>query len=161
MTKYEIFTHAMALSDADKADLLKALIDASGRNTMAQPIALSEKTDVESKRTYDAPTDVYLEIEPITVKGKKAFRLGYGGGRGGAKMLIKSVGFAWSADYADDKHKGAWVGTSEQYKKLTVKDVVFNEGKKDEHKGKALLVSAEWVQKGRDKAEAKANKRNK
>ena len=49
MTKYEIFTHAMALSDADKADLLKALIDASGRNTMAQPIALSEKTDVESK----------------------------------------------------------------------------------------------------------------
>lgn len=157
MTVFEVYAHAMALSDADKHQLLQALLDASGRTIVKQPIA----QEAPKRKELSAPTDVYIEIEPLPLKGKKAFRLGYGSGRGGAKLLIKSVGFAWSDEFADDKHKGAWVGTSAQYKKLTVKDVVFNEGKKDEHKGKGLLISAEWVQKGRDKAQAKAKRKAK
>lgn len=157
MTVFEIYAQAMALSDEDKQQLLHALIDASGRTTVEQPIAQK----ASKRKELEAPKEELIEIIRKPIKGKAVIRLGYGDGRKGAKELLKSCGFEWKDEYAEGRELGTYVGTNADYKKLPIKDYVFNEGTPKEHKGVALIISAEWVQNGRDMAKKKAERKAK
>ena len=119
-----------------------------GMQAGAEPgSARTQASKPEPKREYEPATDVTL---PITVtkctKTQFAFTLGYGGGRAGAKLLIREAGFAWNADLK------AYAGTPTQAQALGLALA----------KGNATLkVSAANVQAGRDKAAAKAERRAK
>ena len=129
----------MLLTDDERDELLQALIKLGTKTKVKQPIVKELKEEC-------------IELEMVTVKGQKAFLLGYGDGRNGAKELIKSVGFFWNTALRDNNRKGAWCGTLAQFKKLETRTMIFKEGTEKEHKGIGLVVPKEWVQKGRDKA---------
>lgn len=133
------------LENDEKAILLQALI-ALGSSPVSAPAPTP--TPAQRKPLPEAE-DVTIPVTPVKAeRGKVAFTLGYGNGRGGAKLMIKNAGFTWDSSLADDTRKGAWVGTTAQAKSIGLTT-----------KSKTLNVSAEWVQKGRDKAEAKAERR--
>lgn len=136
---------ALTLTDDEKVLLVQTLAQLgvahanASVSTPAQAVAPAPK----EQKTYEPATDVVI---PLTLvkgagRGKKAFKLGYGNGRAGAKLCIKDAGFAWNAEL------GAYVGTNAQFESLSTrkdgKDVV-------------LEVSANWVEQGRAKAQAKA-----
>ena len=133
-----VVTALNALDDTQGAQLLAII---NGMSAMqASPVC--EAPAPKAPKAYAPAEDVVLPITPVkgAGTGKKAFKLGYGAGRAGAKLLVKDAGFAWDANV------GAYVGTVAQYKALGIAD-------------NALSVSAEWVQKGRDKAAEKAAKK--
>jgi len=135
------------LTDTD-AERIIAII--RGMQSGAEPgnaRTQAQASKPEPKREYEPATDVTL---PITVtkctKTQFAFTLGYGGGRAGAKLLIREAGFAWNADLK------AYAGTPKQAEALGLALA----------KGNATLkVSAASVQAGRDKAAAKAERKAK
>ncbi len=151
---------------AQLVDALDALTDAQGKRILAIAQAYANMGDADTgvtgasvqapapKREYEPATDVTI---PVTFVGgrKTAFTLGYGAGRAGAKELIRSLGIAWDASVArkDGSGKtGAWVGTS---KAIAALNVQYD----DDTMQAYLPVSAEWVQAGRDKAQAKAERK--
>lgn len=135
-----IVTALQACDDTQGAQVLAVI---NGLASVSAPSALAPApVEAPAPKVYEPATDVELALIPVSGagKGKKAFKLGYGAGRAGAKLMIRDAGFAW------DESVGAYVGTPAQYKALGATDNV-------------LSVSAEWVQKGRDKAAAKAAKK--
>ena len=94
----------------------------------SKPVAYTPKSEA---------TDVEL---PVDVVGD-GFMLGFGSGRAGAKLYIKSLGFKW------DANKMCYRGADLEALKL-----------KGKAGSKRLTVPAKWVQAGRDKAIAKASK---
>lgn len=94
----------------------------------SKPVAYTPKSEA---------TDVELSVELVN----DGFTLGYGSGRAGAKLYIKSLGFKWDAD------KRCYCGADIKALKL-----------KGKAGSKRLTVPAKWVQAGRDKAIAKANR---
>lgn len=132
-----VVTALNALDDTQGAQLLAII---NGMSNMSSPVSVAPTP--KAPKTYAPAEDVLLPITPVkgADKGKKAFKLGYGAGRAGAKLMIKDAGFTWDGDLQ------AYVGTSAQYKALGVTE-------------DKLPVSAEWVQKGRDKAAEKAAKK--
>jgi len=101
------------------------------------------------ERELEPAKDVVLKVTMVKLDKddtRKAFTLGYGDGRMGAKMLIKDAGFKW------DENIHAYVGDAKAYTSLHIT------GKGTE---RTLPVSAQWVQAGRDKAKAKAEKKAK
>ena len=151
MTKFEIYTHAMALSADERIELIQALV-AVGRTpnaqpTVGQPIASMNETATQSKPKRKAePKPKYIELKPVSVKGKKVFFLGSGRAHGGAKLLLKSVGFVYNTKYADGHYLGAWEGTAKAYKELTVEKRTFHKGRETEHEGLGLLVDVKWLE---------------
>ena len=138
------------LADKD-AERLITIIRGMQSGTPVQASTPAKAPAKASKKPVElAPAeDVVLDITPVTApKGQVAFTLGWGNGRGGAKLMVKDAGFAWSEALAGEGHKGAWVGTTAQAKKLGITA-----------KSTKLTVSATWVQAGRDKAAEKAAKR--
>ncbi len=136
---------ALTLTDDEKVLLVQTLAQLgvahtnASVSTPAQAVAPAPK----EQKTYEPATDVAIPLTLVKSagRGKKAFKLGYGNGRAGAKLCIKDAGFAWNAEL------GAYVGTNAQFESLSTrkdgKDVV-------------LEVSADWVEQGRAKAQAKA-----
>lgn len=103
------------------------------------PTRVSTPTaEVKAHKPLSEAKDVEL---PVTVVDG-GLTIGYGAGRAGAKMLVKSVGFKW------DENKRAYVGGDLKALKL-----------KGRGQNRTLTVTADWVQKGRDKAAEKAAKR--
>lgn len=103
------------------------------------PTRVSTPTaEVKAHKPLSEAKDVEL---PVTVVDG-GLTIGYGAGRAGAKMLVKSVGFKWNED------KRMYVGGDLKALKL-----------KGRGQNRTLTVTAEWVQKGRDKAAEKAAKR--
>ena len=136
------------LTDADTERIISIIRGMQdGKPLQAQaPTQAPKKAE---PKAYEPATDVQVPITPVKAgTGKVAFTLGYGAGRAGAKLAVKNAGFAWDASYADDKHKGAYVGTTAQAKALGITA-----------KSTKLTVSAQWVQAGRDKAAEKKAKK--
>lgn len=132
-----------ALDDAQGAQMLTIAHGFASVGAPSTPVQAPEP-----KRELDPATDVTI---PVTFVGgrKTAFTLGYGAGRAGAKAYIRSLGIAWDAsvDRKDGSGKtGAYVGTSKAIAALGITDG-------------CIPVSAEWVQAGRDKAQAKAERK--
>lgn len=135
------------LENDEKAILLQTLI-ALGSSPVSAPVSAPAPTPAPRKALPKAE-DVTIPVTPVKVpRGKVAFTLGYGNGRGGAKLMVKNAGFTWDSSLADSTRKGAWVGTTSQAKSIGLTT-----------KSTTLSVSAEWVQRGRDKAQAKAEKK--
>lgn len=134
-----IVTALNACDDTQGAQVLAVINGIVGMGVASPAVA---PVEAPTPKVYEPAEDVRIPIALVkgAGKGKKAFKLGYGAGRAGAKLMIKAAGFAW-----DDELK-AYVGTLAQYNALEVAD-------------NALSVSAEWVQAGRDKAAAKAAKK--
>lgn len=98
---------------------------------------------VQERKPLAPAENVVLAITRKSAgRGKYAFTLGYGAGRAGAKALVKDAGFAWDGDLK------AYVGTTAQAKALGLTA-----------KSTEIAVSAQWVQVGRDKAQAKAERK--
>ena len=144
----EVVINGVSFGKVTNTDAERIISIIRGMQDMSTPTQVSKP---ERKREELAPAeDVVLKITPVAVgKGKVAFTLGYGAGREGAKAYIKSVGFAWDGtiDCGNGKHN-AYVGTTAQAKELGLTS-----------KSTTLNVPAQWVQAGRDKAQAKAAKR--
>ena len=134
-------THATALAQvialATANGIEFGIVDTTS-TTQPHVNAPTPQPKAEKPKAITPATDVEL---PVTMQGKDGFTLGYGSGRTGAKMFVKACGFAWDSD------RRAYVGGD--FKALGLKGRGAN---------RTLIVSAEWVQKGRDKAEAKANR---
>lgn len=111
------------------------------------PKAKAQTKSEEPKpvKTFD---DAVIGITPIAVKGKVAFSIANVPGRNGAKLLIKSKGFAWDSTLkgADGK-ANIFVGTPAQAKELGITA-----------KSTSLNVPGEWIQRA---SEAKAEKKAK
>lgn len=116
---------------------------ASATPSVSAPVKSEPK---ERKPVTDGTLPITVRKSP---KGVYAFNLGYGEGREGAKLMVKDAGFKWDASYADDHFKGAFVGTTAQAKALGLTA-----------KSTEIAYTAEWQQKGRDKAAAKAERKN-
>lgn len=140
------------VTSMEQMDAYAQIIDLIHRNNMEYaiiPDAVPTSTHVNAPTTQPKaekpkaiPTTPATDVElPVTMQGKDGFTLGYGSGRAGAKMFVKSCGFRWDAE------KRMYCGGD--FKALALKGRGAN---------RTLTVSAEWVQKGRDKAEAKANR---
>ena len=135
-----LITSLIALDDTQGAQLLAIVNGFASVGTQA-PVQAPAPAPVQ--RTYEPATDVIIPIKPVkgAGRGRKAFTLGYGAGRAGAKAYVKSVGFVWDNDLK------AYVGTSKAYESLAFESE------------NNLLVTANWVQAGRDQAQAKAERK--
>lgn len=133
--------NALTNLDDTQGTQLLAIINGMSNMQVASPVVEAPA----KPKVYGPAEDIMLAIIPVkgAGNGKKAFKLGYGAGRAGAKLLIKNAGFAWDSTVGE---KGAYVGTNAQYKALGIEDNM-------------LPVSAQWVQAGRDKAAEKAAKK--
>ena len=157
--------HVLALSDADKAALTAMLISMGTAPAQAQVSAPAPASaPARKERTLPPVKDEQLPVTPVKAgRGKVAFALGNGSGRAGAKLMIKSAGivegmdkdeqarhgFVWDTYLTGDKHEhGAWVAS-----KADADAIGYKQG------DKFLHVPAKWVQAGRDKAAAKAEKK--
>lgn len=107
-----------------------------------------------AKRDYNADPlppakDVTLPLTQVKAgRGKIGFYALHGEAQAGAKLMVKAAGFAWDTSFADEKHNGAWVGTTAQAKTLGLTA-----------SSKELVVTAEWVQAGRDAAAKRTAKK--
>lgn len=142
-----LITTITALDDTQGAQLLAIANGFASVGASAQPTAPAQAPEPAPKREYEPATDVALEITMVALgkdDKRKAFTLGYGAGRAGAKAYVKDAGFKWDATV------NAYVGDAKAYKALGIK----GNGNK-----RTLPVSAQWVQVGRDKAQAKAERK--
>ncbi len=101
-------------------------------------------------RTLEPAKDEVLKVTHVNVgKGKVGIRSLNGPGSYGGKLMLKDAGFVWDETYADSKYHGAWVGTTAQAKAVGLTS-----------KSTEITIPATWVQAGRDKAAAKAERKN-
>ena len=117
------------------------------------PAPAAPQTRKKERKPLGEAKDVEIGIIviPKQPKGRFAFRLKTGEGKQGAKMRLKDAGFTWDGDVDTQglhKYAGAYVGTTAMAKALGLTA-----------KSTTLSVPADWVQKGRDFAKAKAEKR--
>lgn len=117
------------------------------------PAPAAPQTRKKARKPLGEAKDVEIGIIviPKQPKGRFAFRLKTGEGKQGAKMRLKDAGFTWDGDVDTQglhKYAGAYVGTTAMAKALGLTA-----------KSTTLSVPADWVQKGRDFAAAKAAKR--
>lgn len=141
----QLVTALNALDDTQGAQVL-SIVNAYA--SMGTPAQASTPAQAPEPKVYEPATDVTI---PVTFVGgrKTAFTLGYGAGRAGAKAMLRNAGITWDAsvDRKDGSGKtGAYVGTAKAIASLSITDG-------------CLPVSAEWVQAGRDKAQAKAERK--
>ena len=148
-------TSTKGYTDAQVTEYLKRACEQVGivyelREQVNMPVLPPVPTQApEPVHTLEPAEDVVLKVSMVKLPDgdtRKAFTLGYGNGRAGAKLLVKDAGFKW-----DDSVK-AYVGDAKAYTSLHIT------GKGTE---RTLPVSATWVQAGRDKAQAKAERKAK
>lgn len=143
----QLITAISTLDDVQGAQLLTIAHGFASTSAPAQASTPTPAPAPKERKPLDPATDVTIELDVVKLPDgdkRKAFKLGYGAGRAGAKLLIKDAGFAW------DQQVGAYVGTASAYTKLGIK----GNGNK-----RTLSVSAEWVERGREQAQRKAERR--
>lgn len=129
------------------ANIQFAPVGVSGAPAQAQVSAPKKpkKRDYEADPLEEAKDVVRKVVTVPAGKGKVAIRaLGKGDGAFGGKLMLKDAGFTWDKNLADDKYKGAWVGTTAQAKSIGLTS-----------KSETLTIPKAWVEKGREVAASK------